>query len=151
MTSVWPALCPPWKRTTMSACSDSQSTIFPFPSSPHWEPTTTTLAMRAFPTNQSALADLAAYNSDLGATRDRCRDILEATKACPALRNGAATYPPRLRPNRLIFRALFPPCRRAALTTSDDSALPKAISRQHRGRLRRLETARPQPRRARWI
>src|SRR5947209_10467880 len=45
MTSVWPALCPPWKRTTMSACSDSQSTTFPLPSSPHWEPTTTTLAM----------------------------------------------------------------------------------------------------------
>src|SRR5262249_16209335 len=29
----------------MSACSESQSTIFPLPSSPHWEPTTTTLAM----------------------------------------------------------------------------------------------------------
>src|SRR5471030_706450 len=45
MTSVWPALWPPWKRTTMSACSDSQSTILPFPSSPHWAPTTTTLAI----------------------------------------------------------------------------------------------------------
>src|SRR6266511_2822894 len=30
----------------MSACSESQSTIFPLPSSPHWEPTTTTLAIR---------------------------------------------------------------------------------------------------------
>src|SRR5271165_2803933 len=30
----------------MSACSDNQSTILPFPSSPHWAPTTTTLAMR---------------------------------------------------------------------------------------------------------
>src|SRR5215467_10611323 len=29
----------------MSACSESQSTILPLPSSPHWEPTTTTLAM----------------------------------------------------------------------------------------------------------
>src|SRR5689334_18151954 len=45
MTSVWPALWPPWKRTTISACSDSQSTILPFPSSPHWAPTTTTLAI----------------------------------------------------------------------------------------------------------
>src|SRR5688500_11515942 len=45
MTSVWPALCPPWKRTTMSACSESQSTILPLPSSPHWEPTTTTFAI----------------------------------------------------------------------------------------------------------
>src|ERR1700722_16186091 len=50
MTSVWPALWPPWKRTTMSACSDNQSTILPFPSSPHWAPTTTTLAIsRVFP------------------------------------------------------------------------------------------------------
>src|SRR5678815_1124150 len=45
MTSVWPALCPPWKRTTTSARSDSQSTILPLPSSPHWAPTTTTLVM----------------------------------------------------------------------------------------------------------
>src|SRR5690606_5144703 len=45
MTSVWPALCPPWKRTTMSARSDSQSTILPLPSSPHWAPTTTTFAI----------------------------------------------------------------------------------------------------------
>src|SRR5689334_22850508 len=45
MTRVWPALWPPWKRTTTSACSDNQSTILPFPSSPHCEPTTTTLAM----------------------------------------------------------------------------------------------------------
>src|SRR4051812_32530645 len=44
MTRVWPALWPPWKRTTTSACSDSQSTILPLPSSPHWAPTTTTFA-----------------------------------------------------------------------------------------------------------
>src|SRR6476659_77380 len=50
MTSVWPALWPPWKRTTISACSDNQSTILPFPSSPHWAPTTTTLAIsKVFP------------------------------------------------------------------------------------------------------
>src|ERR1700730_12311482 len=29
----------------MSACAESQSTIFPLPSSPHWDPTTTTFAM----------------------------------------------------------------------------------------------------------
>ena len=45
MTSVWPALWPPWKRTTTSARADSQSTILPLPSSPHWAPTTTTPAM----------------------------------------------------------------------------------------------------------
>src|SRR6187399_312813 len=44
MTSVWPALWPPWKRTTTSARLASQSTILPLPSSPHWAPTTVTLA-----------------------------------------------------------------------------------------------------------
>src|SRR5438067_2666642 len=43
ITSVWPALCPPWKRTTPCARSVSQSTILPMPSSPHWVPMTTTL------------------------------------------------------------------------------------------------------------
>src|SRR5438105_2783015 len=42
-TSVCPALCPPWKRTTPCARSVSQSTILPLPSSPHWVPMTTTL------------------------------------------------------------------------------------------------------------
>src|SRR5512138_1208955 len=41
-TSVWPALWPPWKRTTPCARSVSQSTILPLPSSPHWVPMTTT-------------------------------------------------------------------------------------------------------------
>src|SRR5258708_5349184 len=60
MTKVWPALWPPWKRTTMSACSDNQSTILPFPSSPHWAPTTTTLAIsRVFP------LQLSQYKHDL--------------------------------------------------------------------------------------
>src|ERR1700704_2339716 len=49
MTRVWPALWPPWKRPTMSACSDSQSTILPLPSSPHWAPTTATLPMLCSP------------------------------------------------------------------------------------------------------
>src|ERR1700752_3788292 len=42
ITSVWPALWPPWKRTTPCALSVSQSTSLPLPSSPHWVPTTTT-------------------------------------------------------------------------------------------------------------
>src|SRR5580704_1535706 len=42
MTSVCPALWPPWKRTTTSARADSQSTILPLPSSPHWAPITAT-------------------------------------------------------------------------------------------------------------
>src|SRR3954468_14785574 len=40
-TIVCPALLPPWKRTTASACSASRSVIFPLPSSPHWAPTMT--------------------------------------------------------------------------------------------------------------
>src|SRR5579883_251962 len=48
MTSVWPALWPPWKRTTTSARSLSQSTILPLPSSPHWAPITATLAICEF-------------------------------------------------------------------------------------------------------
>src|SRR3990167_3083929 len=42
MTKVWPALWPPWKRTTPCALSVSQSPSLPLPSSPHWVPTTTT-------------------------------------------------------------------------------------------------------------
>src|SRR5436190_2318456 len=40
-TIVWPALLPPWKRTTTSAFSARRSVILPLPSSPHWAPTTT--------------------------------------------------------------------------------------------------------------
>src|SRR3954453_9159427 len=40
-TMVWPALLPPWKRMTRSACSARRSVTFPLPSSPHWAPTTT--------------------------------------------------------------------------------------------------------------
>src|SRR5438445_7762471 len=43
ITSVGPALSPPWKRTTACAWSVSQSTTLPLPSSPHCVPTTTTL------------------------------------------------------------------------------------------------------------
>src|SRR5690606_32911303 len=42
MTSVWPALWPPWKRATADAFSVSRSTILPLPSSPHWVPMTIT-------------------------------------------------------------------------------------------------------------
>src|SRR5215207_4242076 len=40
-TIVWPALLPPWKRTTTSARSARRSTTLPLPSSPHWAPTMT--------------------------------------------------------------------------------------------------------------
>src|SRR6185312_7761581 len=38
--TVCPAFAPPWYRTTQSARSAITSTSFPFPSSPHWAPTT---------------------------------------------------------------------------------------------------------------
>ena len=44
-TRVCPALFPPWNRTTTWACWVSRSTTLPFPSSPHWAPTTTTFGM----------------------------------------------------------------------------------------------------------
>ena len=48
-TSVWPALLPPWKRTTSCACGASQSTILPLPSSPHWAPTATSVVTSRAP------------------------------------------------------------------------------------------------------
>src|SRR3954469_8560887 len=60
-TIVCPALLPPWKRTTSSACSASRSTTLPFPSSPHWAPTMTSPGM--------ARASVGAWSSALGALR----------------------------------------------------------------------------------
>src|ERR1700691_2345377 len=40
MTSVCPALCPPWKRATAWALLVSRSTTLPLPSSPHCRPIT---------------------------------------------------------------------------------------------------------------
>src|SRR3989338_4547392 len=53
ITSVWPALCPPWKRTTPCAWSVSQSTTLPLPSSPHWVPITTTFLAITDSSNQN--------------------------------------------------------------------------------------------------
>src|SRR5712692_11765687 len=44
-TTVWPALLPPWYRTTTLTCGVSTSTTLPLPSSPHCVPTTTMLGM----------------------------------------------------------------------------------------------------------
>src|SRR5271169_1256578 len=75
MTRVWPALWPPWKRTTISACSDSQSTILPLPSSPHWDPTTTTFAIRRASCVSAPDTDAGQYRpgppSDKGSRRPR--------------------------------------------------------------------------------
>src|SRR6266850_2489663 len=85
ITSVCPALCPPWKRTTPWAWSVSQSTTFPLPSSPHWVPMTTTflatasaLAQFAHGPLAGALDELAVAGglSALGVPRQRDHDDL---------------------------------------------------------------------------
>src|SRR3954464_1635999 len=76
MTSVWPALWPPWKRTTTSACSDSQSTILLLPSSPHWAPTTTTFAIVKPSSSASEAGEHAALRARLAA-----RQGVEAPRA----------------------------------------------------------------------
>src|SRR6266850_1153685 len=48
-TTVWPALLPPWKRTTTFTCGVMTSTTLPLPSSPHCVPTTTMLGMTVPP------------------------------------------------------------------------------------------------------
>src|SRR5262249_48300815 len=67
MTSVWPALWPPWKRTTTCARSESQSTTLPLPSSPHWEPITATLAIytRITPTKAGGIAGSSAIREEM--------------------------------------------------------------------------------------
>ena len=45
MTTVCPALFPPWNRATQVACSAKRSTSFPLPSSPHCAPKMTVAGM----------------------------------------------------------------------------------------------------------
>ena len=68
MTSVCPALCPPWKRAITSARSESQSTILPLPSSPHCAPTTTTLPMSGAP---SPLPPAGLYRPEAPPAREK--------------------------------------------------------------------------------
>src|SRR6266851_4487878 len=65
ITSVCPALCPPWKRTTPCAWSVSQSTTLPLPSSPHWVPMTTTFLATVSALAQFAYEPLAAALHEL--------------------------------------------------------------------------------------
>src|SRR6185369_3745269 len=83
ITSVWPALWPPWKRTTAWAWSVSQSTTLPLPSSPHCVPTTTTLrpAPSAF-----AVVSMLAFMPVLMIGREPS----ERASAASALRDGPA-------------------------------------------------------------
>ena len=48
-TSVWPALWPPWYRTTSAISLAMVSVTLPLPSSPHCVPTTTVAGMPSLP------------------------------------------------------------------------------------------------------
>src|SRR5271167_1927181 len=54
-TMVWPALWPPWYRTTSSISLARRSVSFPLPSSPHWVPTTTVAGTRLSSVAKSGL------------------------------------------------------------------------------------------------
>src|SRR5262249_61244473 len=85
MTSVCPALWPPWKRTTTSARSQSQSTILPLPSSPHWEPTTATLPMLLLLDRQRAAGLQIMRAAEAPGFAPRFGDRLEPRDRDPAL------------------------------------------------------------------
>src|SRR5262249_33980751 len=120
MTSVWPALCPPWNRTTMSACSDNQSTIFPFPSSPHWDPTTTTLAMRRLSSNKSTIADLGYLLADL--PRSASTSALDHAPIPPRPLSGAPVVRDLAsQQQRLARRCTPPPDKRSRLSRQADA------------------------------
>ena len=94
MTSVWPALWPPWKRATAAARSVSRSTTLPLPSSPHWVPMMmTNLPTHDPPTHQEQNddADQHASPGPRCATHGRAlRAAWQARASGPAgLRKGA--------------------------------------------------------------
>src|SRR6266849_10937066 len=68
--TVWPALLPPWLRTTISVLAVSTSIIFPFPSSPNCAPTRIVFAILSPATN---CPDASARRSRDLPTNDRKR------------------------------------------------------------------------------
>src|SRR5581483_1662480 len=81
ITSVWPALCPPWKRATAVACSVSRSTTLPLPSSPHCVPITMTNLPTCPPLSHQEQNDQpyqhAAESGDAQLTVSRRQQFLE--------------------------------------------------------------------------
>src|SRR5271166_1959596 len=112
----------------MSACLDSQSTILPLPSSPHWEPTTTTLAMRHL---SSAWPRPGYYRSYNGLPQNSALNAI--SDAVPPSKPATARRKRSQRDKSLILRVSSTHYRRPSRTTLDDLALSKAILRQHRG------------------
>src|SRR5207244_1319235 len=84
-TSVWPALFPPWKRTTTSASAARRSTIFPFPSSPHCVPTMTVAGIVNLLEAQDLRRDDLRQRPQLGEHlwRDRLVDVNQRQRHAP--------------------------------------------------------------------
>ena len=59
-TTVCPALLPPWNLATHVALSANLSTSLPFPSSPHWAPSTTVAGMVLRPSADNIVHELCA-------------------------------------------------------------------------------------------
>ena len=106
--TVWPALAPPWARTTMSACSVRKSMILPLPSSPHWAPTRMVfniclLAVETNPPKPSPGSSLisagtlgkplAGVNACQGCHPFGACSLAKVGTAVPAVRRGANSTP----------------------------------------------------------
>ncbi len=128
--SVWPALWPPWKRTTMSARLASQSTTFPLPSSPHWAPITATFAMHQVPEVRGTALPLrgGCVNTAAGAPRLPDRRPAQARRSWHS--PDAACAQPRRDPRRAERRAVALPSRSGAArsTASGNRVRPVAGS-----------------------
>src|SRR5690349_7861311 len=91
ITSVWPALWPPWKRTTPCARSVSQSTILPLPSSPHCVPITTTLrALMSLFHHAREAAKVDGKTACRPRPPERLADLVVAAAACHGSRDALA-------------------------------------------------------------
>src|SRR4051794_5410516 len=107
-TMVCPALLPPWKRITRSACSASRSVILPLPSSPHWAPTITmpdiagvSLRGRAPPARRLAVGGQLVVPFERTAAARRSRDVGRLPRrfvARRAARHGVRRLQPAVAP-----------------------------------------------------
>ena len=108
--TVWPALCPPCWRVTTSKRSANRSTILPFPSSPHWVPKITTLAIAIplVPRGTAACVAFAFPAGDWTEERGRTLSLSDSTgfpavSVNPALRRSGTEKPTRYLAVSIIY------------------------------------------------
>src|SRR5438034_7449704 len=159
VSTVWPALAPPWYRTTRSARSARTSTILPLPSSPHWAPTTTTHWVFGPNTldspdgNKKAPAAgakvpgpcpgiLCGKLSSAQDARQPCRDVRGAIEPQPGDRVVGPVHNPHRAPVALHDRDTFPG-NAAERNAVDNDRQPAPPPRVHGIRHRDTEPARP--------